>query len=239
MNRFKTCGLIGLCAVGVTATVDSAFGIGGSALLADICMTILEGDNAEGGMGDMPMEVKPIPIIAISLAATTAAIIALAQDHQKMVTGRSEPDDEERASILSAMLLVAAAQGRASREEMLDVFRIVTHHELDHDLLDFANQRFLALVEADLRQYRLPTVSSSIGRRRTLAAALMLGCVARPANETVSSLVERIALDIEATSDDIAAARQSLDRWKQGCPTAEGVSLVTVLRHRALDLAPA
>ena len=239
MNRFKTYGLVGLCAVGVTATLDSALGLGGSALLADICMTILEGgESSEGGMADMPMEVKPVPIIAISLAATTAAIYALAQDHKKTMTGRSEPSDEERASILSAMLLVGATQGRVSREEMLDVFRIVSHHELDPDLLDFAHQRFHVLAEADLEQYRLPPVTSSIGRRRTLAAALMLGCVARPATEAVSALVERIALDIEATSDDIAAARRSLESWKQDCPTREGVSLVTVLRHRALELAP-
>ncbi len=124
-------------------------------------------------------------------------------------------------------------QGRASREEMLDVFRIVTHHELDPDLLDLAHQRFHALAETDLMEYRLPPVSSSIVGRRTLAAAMTLGCVARPANDGVTSLVERIALDIEATSDATAAVRQSLEPWKKGCPMAEGVSLVTVLRHRA------
>lgn len=239
MNRFKTYGLIGLCAFGVVATLDSAFGLGGSALLADICMTILEGDSADAGMADMPMEVKPVPIIAISLAATAAAIFALAQDHQKLMTGRSEPNDEERASILSAMLLVSAAQGRTSREEMLDVFRIVTHHELAPDLLDVAYERFHMLAETDLMQHRLPSVSSRIGRRRTLAAALMLGCVARPSNDAVTAVIERIAIDIGATSEDISIARRSLESWKDGCPTAAGVSLVTVLRHRGLELSPA
>ena len=242
MNRFKTYGLVGLCGVGVVATIDSAFGLGGSALLADICMTLLEGDTPEGemgGMADMPMEIKPVPIIALSLTATTAAIWALAQDHQRMVSGKSEPDDEQRAAILSAMLMVAAARGRTSREELFDVFRIVTGHDLNQDLLDLAYGRFEQMSAADLAQSRLAPVSSSIGRRRTLAAALMIGCVARPSTHAISALVERIAVDIEATSEDVSAARMALETWQEDCTPMQGVSPVTLLRHRCLTLAPA
>lgn len=242
MNRFKTYGLVGLCGVGVVATIDSAFGLGGSALLADICMTLLEGDTPEGemgGMADMPMEIKPVPLIALSLAATTAAIVALTKDHQRAVSGRSEPDDEERAAILSAMLMVATARGRTSREELMDVFRIVTSHGLNQELLELAYDRFRQMSDADVSQCRLPPVSSSIGRRRTLAAALMIGCVARPSTSEISGLIERIALDIGATSEDVSAARSALKSWQEECVPAHGVSLVTVLRHRPLSLSPA
>lgn len=242
MNRFKTYGLVSLCGVGVVATIDSAFGLGGSALLADICMTLLEGDTSEGemgGMADMPMEIKPVPLIALSLTATTVAIWALAKDHQRMVAGKSEPDDEERAAILSAMLIVAAARGRTSREELMDVFRIVTSHGLDHDLLELAYSRFHQMSDTDVAEYRLAPVSSSIGRRRTLAAALMIGCVARPGTAEISDQIERIALEIDATSDDFSAAQQALETWQKDCKPVQGVSLVTVLRHRPLSLAPA
>lgn len=242
MNRFKTYGLVGLCGVGVVATIDSALGLGGSALIADICMTLLEGDAPEGEMGgmeDMPMEIKPVPIIALSLSATAASIWALAQDHKRLVTGKSEPDDEERAAILSAMLVVAAAQGRISREEIRDVFRIVTGHDLSDELLSLACARLHAMIRGEVQARRLPPVSSSIGRRRSLAAALMIGCVARTASDEVAGIIEDLAVDIGATADDIAAARQSLELWQEGCAPTAGVSPVSVLRHRVLTLTPA
>ena len=242
MNRFKTYSLIGLCGVGVMATIDSAFGLGGSALLADICMTILEGDTPQsemGGMTDMPMDIKPVPLIALSLAATTAAIYALTRDHQRMLNGKSEPDDAERASILSAMLLAAAERGRTTREELQDVFHIVTSHRLNRELVDFAYDRFKQLTDTELAQHRLSPLDSSIGRRRTLAAAMMIGCVSKSLPHSMQSMVERIALDIGATPDDILAARHAVEDWHGGCPLAEGVSPVTVFRHRALELVPA
>ena len=242
VNRFRTYGLVSLCGVGVAATIDNAFGLGGSAFLADICMTILEGDTPEGemgGMADMPMEIKPVPLIALSLTATAAAIYGLTRDHQRFVSGKSEPDDQERAAILSAMLLVSRARGRVAREEVLDVFRIVTSHDLDRDLLELTLQRFQNASDDELERYRFPPMSSSIARRRTLAAALMVGCVARPATSEVSALIERIGLDIGASSEDVSAARTALHKWQKDCTPANGVSLVTLLRHRSLDLAPA
>lgn len=241
MNRFQTYGLCGLAGVSVLATLDSALGLGGSAFLADICMTLIEGESAtDGGMADMPMEIKPVPLIAISMAATGAAIYALTRDHQRAQAGLSEPDDEERAAILSAMIVVVAAQGRTSREEIRDVFRIVTNHDLSEELLNLAYVRSNSLVghegAADLR---LPPVSTTIGRRRSLAAAMILGYIARPASDAVSELIERIALDIGATSADTAAAQRSLDEWQSDFAPMKGVSPVTVLRHRSLRLAPA
>ncbi len=236
VNRFQTYGLVGLAGVAVLATVDSALGLGGGAFLADICRTFLEDDPA--GMGDMRMEVKPVPLIALSLVATVVAITALTREHQRAAAGRSAPDDEERAAVLSAMLIVATSQGRTSREEIMDVFRIVTHHQLDDDLLNLSYDRYLAMSKAGSGDYRLPPVSTSIGRRRTLAAALMIGCVARPATEETLVLIESLALDIGATSEDISAARQALEAWQDGCSPVAGVSPITVLRHRALQLAP-
>ncbi|MEM6385932.1 MAG: hypothetical protein AAF718_06820 [Pseudomonadota bacterium] len=242
MNRFKTYGLVGLCGIGVVATIDSAFGLGGSALLADICMTILEGAPQDGemaAMDDMDMEVKPVPLIALSLAATTAAIIALAKDHQRIAMGRAEPDDKERASILSAMLVVAAVSGRTTREEMMDVFRIVTGHGLNDELLDLAYARFATLSQEGAMRSRLPPVSSSIGRRRTLAAAMMIGCVVRPATGNVQRVLDRLAQDIGADANDVSEARQALDNWQEDCTPCHGVSPVTLLRHRPLTLMPA
>ncbi len=239
MNRFKTYGLGALCGVGVIATLDSAFGLGGGAFLADICRTFLEDEPMEGGMAGMSMEVKPVPLIALSLAATTAAIWALTREHQRAVTGRSEPDDEERSAILSATLIVAAAQGRTSRDEIADVFRIVTCHDLDDDLLETAYQRFRDMLEGEARAYRMAEVSTAIGRRRALAAALMVGCVAREPGETILSLIGQMASDMGATSDDIAAARGALEHWKADLEPVQGVSPVSLLRHRSLRLRPA
>ena len=238
MNRFKTYGLGALCGVGVIATLDSAFGLGGGALLADICRTFLEDEPMEGGMAGMSMEVKPVPLIALSLAATTAAIWALTQEHQKAVTGRSEPDDEERSAILSAMLIVAVAQGRTSRDEIADVFRIVTCHDLDDDLLETAHKRFRDMVEGEARAYRMVAVSTAIGRRRALAAALMVGCVAHEPDENMLALIDQMASDMGATSDDIASARSALLHWQQDLEPVQGVSPVSLLRHRNLQLSP-
>lgn len=238
MNRFKTYGLGALCGVGVVATLDSAFGLGGGALLADICRTLLEDEPMEGGMAGMSMEVKPVPLIALSLAATTAAIWAVTQEHQRAVSGRSAPDDEERSAILSAMLIVAVAQGRTSRDEIADAFRIVTCHDLDDDLLEAAFGRFREMAEAETHHYRMAAVSTPIGRRRALSAALMIGCVARQPDERMSGLIGQMASDIGATSEDIAAARHALEHWQQGLEPVQGVSPVSLLRHRNLQLKP-
>ncbi len=240
MNRFKTYGLGALCGVGVIATLDSALGLGGGALIADICRTFLEDEPASGGgMAGMSMEVKPVPLIALSLAATTAAIWALTQDHQKTFTGRSEPDDEERSAILSSMLIVGLAHGRITRDEVADVFRIVTCHELDDDLLDAAFARFNEMLDSQECSYRMPGVSSSIGRRRALAAALMVGFVGRQSDERISSLIGQLAADMGCSSEDVTAARQALENWKQDLEPVQGVSPVAILRHRHLQLSPA
>lgn len=238
MNRFKTYGLAALCGGGVVATVDSALGLGGGALLADICRTFLDDEPAGGGMADMTMDVKPVPLIGLSLAATTAAIWALAQEHQKASTGRSEPDGEERAAILSAILIVADAHGRISRDEIADVFRIVTWHEVEADLLEAAYDRYLSMQD-EAHQHRMPKVSTAIGRRRALAAALLVGCVVRPPSEHTAALIEQMAGDIGATPEDISAARCALHDWQKDVRPAVGVSPVAILRHRSLAIAPA
>ena len=242
MKWFKTFGLVGLCSIGFLATLDIAFELGGSAVLADICMSILEGnvyDVEKVGMLAMAMEIKPVPLIVLSLVATTAAIFALTRDHQRMLAGKSEPDDAERAAILSGMLLVAVARGQMSREELQDVFRIVTGHSLSRELVDFVYDRFKQLSDAEQAQHHLTLLGSSIGRRRTLSAAMMLGSAAKSSVHITASLVDRIATDIGATPDDILVARNAVENWHGDCPLTDGVSPVTVFRHRALELAPA
>lgn len=221
------------------ATVDSALGLGGGALLADICRTLLDGESEMGGgMGDMPMEIKPLPLIMLSMAATGAAIYALAHDQNRILAGQSEPDDAERASILSAMLVVAVAQGHTTRDEFRDVFRIATGHNLSDELLALAYARFNDLLDdsSDRNDLRVPPVATTIGRRRSLAAALMIGCVARKPSDEVSAVLEQMALDIGATSDDVTVARRALSEWQKGCAPMNGVSPVTILRHRNLRL---
>lgn len=240
MNRFQTYGLCGLAGISVLATLDSALGLGGGAFLADVCRALLEGENdMSGGMWDMQMEIKPLPLIAISTAATGAAIYALTREQKLAMAGRSAPNDEEQAAILSAMLVVSVAQGRVSRDEIDDVYRIVTGHSLTEELLNLACNRFEEMLTGCVECTRLQPVTSGIGRRRTLAAALMLGCVVRPASDEVSDIIEVIALDIGATSHDITSAREALAQWHTGCVPTKGVSPVTVLRHRNLHLTPA
>ncbi|MEM6713431.1 MAG: hypothetical protein AAF590_14300, partial [Pseudomonadota bacterium] len=158
---------------------------------------------------------------------------------QRAANGRAAPDEEEQAAILSAMLLVAVSQGRTTREEIADIFRIVTQHDVADDLISVVYDRYREMVESGAAQHRMAVVSTSIGRRRTLAAALIMGCVARPATVQTTELIEDIALDIGASSEDVAAARASLKTWQDGFASVPGVSPVTVLRHRRLKLLPA
>ncbi|MCG6885428.1 MAG: hypothetical protein LJE62_16890 [Silicimonas sp.] len=239
MNRLKTYGLVGLAGVAVAATVDSALGLGGGAFLADICRTILDDGTISDGMGDMAMGVKPVPLIALSLIATIAAIAILTRDQRRVRSGQSVPDDAERSAILSAMILVATTHGRTSRSEIMDVFRIVTGHPLEEELADLTCKRFAELKPTELRMYSLPRLETSIARRRTIAAALMVGCVVRPAAAGVNRLIERIAFDVKATSEDVAAARKALSEWQDDISPVDGISLIALLRHRVLRLRPA
>lgn len=238
MNGFNIYGAVGLSAVAVLATLDSALGFGGGAFLADICRTILEEEGASGGMGAMSMEVKPVPLIGLSLAVTLIAISILTLEQRRVAAGRSAPDNEERAAILSASVLISAAQGSGARNEIADVFKIVTGHPLEAELADLAYARLQGLKGATLDAYRSAPVERPIARRRALAAALMVGCVARPATQRATDLIERLSIDIGATQEDIAAARRALTDWKSGCEPVKGVSLVALLRHRTLTLRP-
>lgn len=240
MNRLTTYGLVGLSGVAVVATADSAFGLGGGALLADICRTLLEGEGSgNGGMGAMQMDVKPVPLIALSLGATAAAIAVLTRDQNLKAHGLSEPDDTESAAILSVMLVVARTQGNVRREELLDVFRIVTGHRIDENLVDAARHRFNEMAEENPACLRLEPMDEAICRRRVLSAAMLLGCVARPASYEVCDLIEQVTLDIGATREDVAVAEAALQDWKGDSHLVKGVSLITVLRHRVLALQPA
>ena len=239
MNRLKTFGLISLAGVAVAATVDSALGLGGGAMLADICRSFLDGESSGDGAGGMGMQVKPVPLIALSLVATVASIVALTQDQRRISAGRSVPDNAERSAILSAIVLVATTHGKTSRSEIADVFHIVTGYPLEEELVDLACKRFAELRPDDLGRFSIPMLETSIARRRTIAAALIVGCVIRPASPGVKRLIERIAFDVNASSEDVAAAHRALSDWQGDTSPVEGVSPIALLRHRVLGLSPA
>ncbi len=238
VNTASTYSLIGLCGFAVLATLDQALGLGGGALLADICRTILEGDAGGEGMGGMAMEIKPVPIIGLSLAFTGAAIFLMTRDQRRIADGRSEPDAQESAAILSAMFLMARAHGKIARDEVRDVYKIVTGHDLEPRLLDHFLSRFGDALQ-DQTTMRLDPVQTSIGRRRALAAAFMVGCVGRPPSPAITELIEQLSDDIGASADDIRAAKAALNEWQDGVEPLQGVSPVALLRNRALTLRPA
>ncbi|MBT8474091.1 MAG: hypothetical protein KJO78_01325, partial [Alphaproteobacteria bacterium] len=230
-------GAIVLSALAVAATVDAAFGFGGAAWLADLCLTGTEEDMA--AMDMTPREVKPVPLIALSLGVTASAIGFLSIEHRRASSGHVAPDNEERAGILSAMVLVAAAQGRTTRGEILNIFRIVTRHQLEGAFADLALTRYQELLNSDIDQVQMAPISSGLGRRRVLSASLLMGCVSREAPPRIEALIRRLATEIGATDDDCVAARAALDEWHADCRDVKGVSLVSLLCHRPLSLRPA
>lgn len=238
MNRLKTFGLIGLAGFAMAAMADYALGLGGLALLAGVGSTLLA-DGAAEAADALPTNVNPELLIVLSLCVGGAALVALGLDRRKARAGHPKPDEAERTVILSAMLLMATLHGKTSRNEIMDVFRIVTGHRLEESFVDLARERFVEIQKADIRSLGLPKLETSIARRRTIAAALMVGCVVRPAAPGVNRLIERIAFDIRASADDVAAARRALSDWQDDASPVEGTSLVALLRHRVLSLKPA
>ena len=236
MNRIGTYGAIGLSAIAVIIILDTALGLGGSRWIACPFLTNPHDDITVVPMA--PVDIQTIPLIALGLAISVSVIGFLSLDLHRATMGRSVPDNTERAGILSAIVLVAAAIGKTSRAEIANTFRIVTRHALDDNLLELTFARFNDLVGADLDQMTVQPMPTPIGRRRVVAASLLMGHGAIGVDR-IEGLIERIAVQTGASVEDCHAVRSAVDAWQADCPDAIGVPLVALLRDRPLMRRPA
>lgn len=236
MNRTTTYSAIGLSVVAVAAIIDAAFGFGAVEWLVDLRLT--DGDQGMSDMVTTDRDVKPVPLIALGLGVSVAAIWFLTTERRRAANGTSPPDSEERAGILSAMLVVAVARGKTSRDEMLGTFQVVTGQRLEDVFVDLAMDRYEGMVDVDPRKIKIEPVSSAIGRRRALGAAMLMAHPMRTV-PAMQSLIANMADKIGATEDDCRAVRASIEDWNEDCREITEVPLVSLLRHRRLTLRPA
>ena len=227
-------------ALGFSATffllaADAAVGLGTAQWLADLCLT-----EPAGGMGDMEMaEITPGPLLALSIGFAAIGMWLLFSEDREHALGRTPPDPSEHAGILSAILLVAAAHGRTSEQDIANTFMIVTGTELQRDLAALAYQRFQAMDRDALSAYGVEPSDNPLARRRIMAAALLTGCVVNEATPEVGRLIEGLAFSTGATPEDVAAARTAIQEWTEPDAGLTGAPLITLLRTRPLGLRPA
>lgn len=236
MNKTAIHGAIGFSVLSVGATIDAALGLGGVAWLAELCLT---DETNMAGMDMAPREVNPVPLLALSMAATSTAIGLIVVDQQRSLSVRAVPDAAEQAAILSAMLLMAGSLGKTSRAELSGFFRIATHNELDPAILDMAFTRFNAMLAEGQVACDLTKPATILGRRRALAAAMLM--VRKPGAMTpeTEKLLETIVKRIGATKEDALNVKAALDAWDADCRDVEGLPLFSLLRDRPLALQPA
>ena len=226
-------------ALGFSATcfclaADAAMGLGTAQWLVDLCLT-----EAPGEMGDMEMaEATPGPFLAMSVALAGVGMAVLVTEDREAALGLTEPDTSEHAAILSAIVLVAATTGKMTEQDIANVFEIVTGSDLEPDLAALAFQRFQAIDRDRLSTYAIAPTDSSLARRRIIAAALMVGCVANDPTPESTELIEGLAFSTGATPDDVTAAKQALQNWSQSDSGLRGSPLITLLRGKPLGLRP-
>ena len=229
-----------LSALGFSATcfclaADAAVGLGTAQWLVDLCLT-----EAPGQMGDMEMaEATPGPFLAMSVAFASIGIGVLVTEDREAALGLTQPDPSEHAAILSAIVLVAATTGKMTEQDIANVFEIVTGSELEPDLAALAFQRFQAIDRDRLTTYAIAPSDNSLARRRIMAAALMVGCVANDPTPESTALIESLAFSTGATPEDVSAARQALQTWSEGDSGLRGSPLITLMRGKPLGLRPA
>ena len=229
-----------LSALGFSATcfclaADAAVGLGTAQWLVDLCLT-----EAPGQMGDMEMaEATPGPFLAMSVAFASIGIGVLVTEDREAALGLTQPDPSEHAAILSAIVLVAATTGKMTEQDIANVFEIVTGSELEPDLAALAFQRFQAIDRDRLTTYAIAPSDNSLARRRIMAAALMVGCVANDPTPESTALIESLAFSTGATPEDVSAARQALQAWSEGDSGLRGSPLITLMRGKPLGLRPA
>ncbi len=169
---------------------------------------------------------------AKAASVLTTRIISVGRD----MSGRRAPTTAEQAAILSAMLLVALELGKTSRSEVMAVYQIAARHELEPPILDLALARFVELQETGTTPAELPPQDNALGRRRILAAAMLMARKPNAATPGVEALIERLILQIGATMEDAVAVRAALDAWDADCRDIGNVPLFSLLRDRPLAL---
>lgn len=225
-------------ALGFSATcfclaADAAVGLGTAQWLADLCLT--ETDDMTG-MAMSTTPVTPTPFLAMSTILAGIGVGLLATEDREAALGKTPPDAAEHAGILSAIVLVAAVHGRTNEQDIANVFQIVTGKNLEPELARLAFERFKATDPETVSAAGIAPSSSSLARRRILAAALLTGCVANRASDETTALIEELAIAIEATPGDVAAARSSLQSWTNNDSGLSGAPLITLLRTKPLGL---
>ena len=236
MNKTAIHGAIGFSVLSVGATIDAALGLGGVAWLAELCLT---DETNMAGMDMAPRDVNPVPLLALSIGATSTAFALIAHDQMRSLSVRAIPDAAEQAAILSTMLLMACALGKTSRAELSGFFRIATHNDLDPAILEMAMARFKEMQETGDTRCTLEPLTNPLSRRRVLAAAMLM--VRKPGAVTpeIEALIERVIDRIGATLEDATNVKAALDVWDQDCSDAKDLPLFSLLRDRPLALQPA
>ncbi len=227
-------------ALGFSATcfclaADAAVGLGAAQWLVDLCLT-----DATDDMAGMTMpQATPGPFLAMSTIFAGVGVGILATEDREAALGLTAPDAAQHAGILSAIVLMAAVNGRTNEQDIANVFQIVTGKSLEPELARLAYQRFEATDPTTLTTTGIEPTTDALSRRRILAAAFLMGCVANRASEETTSLIEELALATKATSDDVAAARAALQNWTENDSGLMGLPLITLLRTKPLGLRPA
>ena len=228
-------------ALGFSATcfclaADAAMGLGTAQWLIDICLTEAPG----GDMGDMEMaQATPGPFLAMSIALAGIGMGILFTEDREASLGLTPPDTAEHAGILSAIVLVAASTGKTTEQDIANIFKIVTGTTLEPDLAALAFERFKAINPDHLATYAIEPSDNPLARRRIMAAALLVGCVANEPTEQTTDLIEGLAFSTGSTPDDVAAARTALQNWSKSDSGLRGAPLITLLKAKPLGLRPA
>ena len=230
---------IKLASLGFSATcfclaVDAAVGVGAAQWLADLCLT-----DASDDMSDMVMEpVTPLPFLTISIAMAGVGLGMLFTEDREAALGLTSPDAAEHTDILSAIVMVAAAAGKTRQQDISDVFQIATGTALEPDLAQLAHQRFQTLDPQQLRSFKLTPNERPLARRRTISAALLMGCVAHAPTRNTHRVIEHLVASIGATPEDITAAKHALTDWTTTDSGLTGLPLITLLKGKPLGLRP-
>ncbi len=228
-------------ALGFSATcfclaADAAMGLGTAQWLADLCLT----EPAGSDMSDMDMvQVTPGPFLAVSVAMAGIGMGILVTEDREAALGLTPPDSSEHAGILSAIVMSAATNGKTTEQDIANVFHIVTGNPLEPELAKLAYHRFLNMTPDDINAYEIEPSDNPLARRRIMAAALMVGCVANKATAETTDFIEALAFSTGSTPEDVGAARTALNQWSDTDANLSGSPLITLLKTKTLGLRPA
>ncbi len=226
---------LGFSATCFALAADAAMGLGTAQWLADLCLTEPPGAD----MSDMEMyEVTPGPFLAVSIAMAGIGMGILFTEDRQAALGMTPPDSAEHAGILSAIVMTAATTGKVTEQDIANVFLIVTGSTLEPQLAELAFRRYLATDPDDIDAYAIDPSDNPLARRRIMAAALMVGCVAHQPTAQTHALIESLAFSTGSTPEDVAAAKAALQNWSDTDAGLSGSPLITLLKTKPLGLRP-